>query len=112
MPAIGNRYETISSAAYLAWLLRISIALGSAAVWAQSQAVEEREGISNGQSVQIESALAAAEREVVLRLLLDRVDQQILDAVELACDVNFAYHTIRTIPTPPGSWRKKQMTRK
>jgi small-conductance mechanosensitive channel len=35
------------------------------------------------------------------RLLMDRVNRQILDAVNQADDVNFAYHTIRTIPTPP-----------
>ena len=103
MPFIRNRYETIPVAALLARWLLIASALGGSAVWAQSRAVEQKGGAATGLPVQIESELAGAEREVALRQLMDRVNRQILEMVELADDVNFAYDTIRTIPTPPGS---------
>jgi len=35
------------------------------------------------------------------RLLMDKVNRQILEAVNQADTVDFAYHTIRSIPTPP-----------
>ena len=35
------------------------------------------------------------------RLLMDKVNRLILEAVNLSDHVDFAYRTIRTIPTPP-----------
>jgi small-conductance mechanosensitive channel len=35
------------------------------------------------------------------RLLMDKVNRQILEAVNRANDVDFAYDTMRVIPTPP-----------